>query len=890
MSWDGDFRDQLQAASLKPAARGPATLGEVWKSEWSAASLDALSGVAEPMEVSLEELRRRTADITGRNVMDLARDRGLDYLGRSFDGKVDTLAKIVDSLPDQQSKLLQDYKDVRGRARKRAADTLAEADEIRANQRGLTPMAVGFAAQAARAIVDPVNLALAPLGGPAKGPALKWLGREFLIGAGTQAVQEPGIRFRREELGLESSSIENVLTAGLAQAGFAGLFKAAGAAVPRVVDAVRGGSEWRVGAEMQQLIDSGSFDPAAIERAALRPQGDFPMEGQRLPLQDRPTADQQAQARLDAAAPVSGPRERLPGLSPEETAQLDALSPQDFAALARHAEADALTDQLAGSTPAQQMRFQDATRFMNEGGAMPAATPGLSFDGIQQVIRPDGNRLGVRYALVERGSIQTSHSADGVLNPDYPQALQPRDRARGVSSDQINQIAANLQPELLMHSPVLDHGAPLVGPDGLVESGNGRVLAIETAYRRNPETAQAYRQKLDDMGFDTAGMNEPVLVRIRMDELTPADRVKLTVEGNKPAVAGLSATERAFTDARMLDDSAMQLWMGGNVSDARNAPFVRGFVDRALGQTERNGAIDSNGRLSQEGARRIEAALVAKAWESKAVVQALTEATDEEARAILGAMADVSPSVAQLKAAIADGRVPLEVDPTRPLLSAYELVAKARKEGRPVRELLDQADIEKGMVKPDVEAAVRLFYADDDLTQAASRKRVAERMDHAVSRALMHQGGGLFGDAADAGQFLRAARFAGENLSNVELGRVMTAAAEKPNAEGQPATGNRQLADDAVAALPPEPVAAPKPEPKPQDKIDPKPAAPDPIAVRMDAVLVEAGGEMTLHVPRPDGTLEAVPARTMMQRLADERTAITELTDCIARAGGGIAA
>jgi hypothetical protein len=57
---------------------------------------------------------------------------------------------------------------------------------------------------------------------------------------------------------------------------------------------------------------------------------------------------------------------------------------------------------------------------------------------------------------------------------------------------QVERIAANLDPGLLLedfHS--LDRGAPIIGQDKAVESGNGRVMAIARAARLHPDVMTA---------------------------------------------------------------------------------------------------------------------------------------------------------------------------------------------------------------------------------------------------------------------------------------------------------------------------------------------------------------------------------------------------------------
>ena len=64
-------------------------------------------------------------------------------------------------------------------------------------------------------------------------------------------------------------------------------------------------------------------------------------------------------------------------------------------------------------------------------------------------------------------------------------------------------MAARLQPERLGRSPEANSGAPIVGPDNVVESGNGRTLALGKAY--GSARAGDYRNWLQSQGVDTTG-------------------------------------------------------------------------------------------------------------------------------------------------------------------------------------------------------------------------------------------------------------------------------------------------------------------------------------------------------------------------------------------------
>ena len=109
----------------------------------------------------------------------------------------------------------------------------------------------------------------------------------------------------------------------------------------------------------------------------------------------------------------------------------------------------------------------------------------------------------------------------------------------------------------------------------MVESGNGRTLAIQRAYADGSDSADGYRQYLKDQGYPVDGMTSPVLVRVRNQEMSPAERGAFVREANQSGVMGYSATEQAMADANALPDETLDLYQGGDVSLAGNRQFVR---------------------------------------------------------------------------------------------------------------------------------------------------------------------------------------------------------------------------------------------------------------------------------------------------------------------------
>lgn len=266
----------------------------------------------------------------------------------------------------------------------------------------------------------------------------------------------------------------------------------------------------------------------------------------------------------------------------------------------------------------------------------------------------DGSSYDMSYDVKSLDDLIASNDTAFGVNPNYPSELQPRDRTREASHQQIEDMANNLRPEFLGESHKLSDGAPIIGIDNVVESGNGRTMAIGKAYESGK--ADAYRQYVNDFatgrGLDISGINNPVLVRIR---LTDTDRVQFARLANESDVAQFSASERATSDIdRLPDASTLKINNDGTVNLDNSMDFVRGFVDQ-LPKSERANAITSDGRLSQDGKRRIESALVQRAYNDSSLVTRLSENLDDDSKTVLNALLKAAPQLSQLSDLVKQG-------------------------------------------------------------------------------------------------------------------------------------------------------------------------------------------------------------------------------------------
>jgi hypothetical protein len=288
MSVDAAYAGRLRQLSEMPQARPPATLGEVWQAEWSASGLDTFDGVGQPMLEARRELLERLESVTGKSLAELSRETGIRLVGPGGERAAsDAFTALAAKLPEDQRKQIEPFADIVGNARTKAREIEKQAEDVGAATYGLSGYATSFAAGISRQMVSPVNIALMPLGGPLTGSVPRMLAREAGFGMLGQAVQEPFIAAGREQLGLQGSSFENIIQAGIGQAAFAGVFRA-GAAGLRVFNESRALSAeglTRETAPLARALEQDLANPFAT-RPPTDEAGRLVMDAPRLDLPD----------------------------------------------------------------------------------------------------------------------------------------------------------------------------------------------------------------------------------------------------------------------------------------------------------------------------------------------------------------------------------------------------------------------------------------------------------------------------------------------------------------------------------------------------------------------------------------------------------------------------
>lgn len=366
-------------------------------------------------------------------------------------------------------------------------------------------------------------------------------------------------------------------------------------------------------------------------------------------------------------------------------------------------------DFTAGDLRAWSQRKMRAAYDPNAIADLPSFAPTTrGFTGTGQVRAGDEFTIDVAYEVVDLSSL-TRASGN----------LQPRDRSRIASDAWIADTAARLDPAQLMPSPTADRGTPIVGPDNIIESGNGRFGAIERAYDRHPDRAAAYRAQIEAAGYAVPeGVERPVLIARRTSELAPDQRAQFAVAAQDSGVAVMTPTEVARASSRAMTAPVLaQLDPTKPLADAINGGFVRAALS-ALPRSARNAMFDASGMLNANGLRQLREAIFARAWPDPDILARYTEGDAGDLKSLLEALDSAAPSFAALKADIEAGLVSPEMDISGYVLDAMRLIGAARDlatatkvpVAKAVAELLDDVDLIEGAVAPLTAALVRRFW------------------------------------------------------------------------------------------------------------------------------------------------------------------------------------
>lgn len=388
--------------------------------------------------------------------------------------------------------------------------------------------------------------------------------------------------------------------------------------------------------------------------------------------------------------------------------------------------------------------------------------PNLDAGRTSFVVTARGDEVETAFKVVEASKLIPSNSLDGRINPLFPQELQPRDRTRQSSVLQVAKMANSLRPAQLADSGLSSHGAPIVGEDMVVESGNGRTMAITKAYIEGKaddyksylvKNAAMYGLKADSI----EQMHQPVLVRVRRTDVNRADFAK---DSNLSDITEMAASEKAWVDAENISKGMMAVFEPsetGNLLARSNQQFVQAFL-RSLGDSATAGMLTSDGRPTKQLLDRMQNAIFAKAYKNEKLVKLVAEEADPEIRNVLTALNTAAPDFVEMQylsgeahkqasGAVADAVESLDKQALSALVEAAELVRRAKEDGQSVQEAISQLGLFGDVSEQAQQLA--LFIANNN----RSAKRMGDAfklLAQEINAELRRSGsamGDMFGDA-----------------------------------------------------------------------------------------------------------------------------------------------
>jgi len=333
-------------------------------------------------------------------------------------------------------------------------------------------------------------------------------------------------------------------------------------------------------------------------------------------------------------------------------------------------------------------------------------------------VMSDGQRVPFRYAVVDATKVNPSNFADGRRNELFDSTV----------------------------------------PGTLKALNNGRTAGIRGAHELGTagEYVQAMQADTPMHGISPdiiARTPNAALVRVYSD----SDNTAGMAAKSQGQGLGMSPAELARQDAPLMDSSVLAVYQPGEVTSAANRDFVRAFIGKLQGAGQDvAGMMTADGQLSQDGRKRIQAALMQAAYGDSDIVEEMFDSTDTDIKAIGEALKTVAGQWANMRDSARLNAINPQADITDNLLQAIGLIRKARRDGMSLYDLVNQPDLMTGETPAEMTVGMlRLFYSGQYLTRAIGKEKLTQHLADYVQGAMTTSAdAGMFGDVVTAGDIL----------------------------------------------------------------------------------------------------------------------------------------
>lgn len=274
--------------------------------------------------------------------------------------------------------------------------------------------------------------------------------------------------------------------------------------------------------------------------------------------------------------------------------------------------------------------------------AAPESNPAT---GRETVVKTASQSFPVRYEEVPLSSIKASHNpANFERTPGYPFEQQRPYHTNKLEQLKVMTNARNFDPEHIhADTPTATEGPPIVSREGYVLGGNGRVMTIHRALEQEktitPEGLQeAVRRSGSKFGIAQAGNTSgTIIVRRLVEHMSEEDLAKATKALNTDLKLEVDPVSSAISRAKNLTPDTVE-WLSRELNDAgpdatmataifndpaRLTDLARRLAqDQVIDASELPRILDvESGKLTPEGQRLIEAAVIGRVIKSPRMIR-----------------------------------------------------------------------------------------------------------------------------------------------------------------------------------------------------------------------------------------------------------------------------